>query len=857
MRFNHRCLITPVVIVSASLAAAAPPPVASVSPVTDEYFGTQVTDNYRYFEDLKNPQVQAWMKGQAQYARAVLDSIPGRKALLERITALDKTEVEVFDVQQRGERYFYQKRTPEDQVPRLYYRDGLGGAEHMLLDPERLGTAQAHAALDFYAPSWDGKLLAYGVSLGGSEESVVHVLDVAGERTFKETIDRTSNNVMAWAPDNRGFFYFRYRKPAPGAKPGSTLYNARAYRHVLGENVTGDGDPAVLGRGVASNLEVPEGQAAYLILSPDSPYALGVANQNLDQNPSTLYIARLDSINGAATPWRRVAGVSDQVTQFQLQGEYLYFLTSKGAPRFKLARVPLSHPDLAQASVVLPQSRAVLTGFAIASDGVYVSARDGAVTRVLRTSVDGAQQHDLPTPFKGTASIAAADSRQSGVLLDLTGWVEPERLYRYEPAGNTTGVTDLIPAPSLDTSPFMAEEVFATSYDGTRVPLSIVRQKNAPRDGARPTLLVGYGSYGDSIDPVLRPALLAWIERGGLLALAHVRGGGEYGEAWHKGGQKLTKLNTVFDFIACAEYLITAHYTAPKYLEGEGTSAGGILIGGALTWRPDLFAVAIDNVGMTDTLRFELTPNGPSNTGEFGSVKTEEGFHGLYAMSAYAHVRDGTAYPAVLLHTGANDPRVEPWIIAKMAARLQAASTSGKPILLDVDYDAGHGIGSRREQRLKLYADQMAFALWQFGDPGFQPTEATVSQTAAPSTDARQQLLDLEKEWVAAENRNDVTVLRRILDDKFVLTYGGKTYDKEAFLRVFTGDVDPTKSQTLTYEAVSIDGDTAVLVGTDTERGTSRGVAYTAVGRYTATYIRRQGQWRALAEQMVILPQPN
>ena len=282
-------------------------------------------------------------------------------------------------------------------------------------------------------------------------------------------------------------------------------------------------------------------------------------------------------------------------------------------------------------------------------------------------------------------------------------------------------MTGLIPAPRLDTSRLTAEEVYATSYDGTRVPLSIVYQKGAARDGRRPTLLFGYGAYGLSYDAYFSPMFLTWAERGGVIAVAHVRGGGEYGEDWHRGGEKLTKLNTVFDFIACAEYLAARHYTAPRFLAGQGASAGGILIGGALTWRPDLFAAIIDLVGITDTLRFETTPNGPPNTGELGSVKTEPGFHGLYAMSAYAQVRDGTPYPAVLLHTGANDPRVEPWIVAKMAARLEAASSSGKPLLLDVDYDAGHGIGSQREQTRRLWADEMSFALWQFGDPGFQP----------------------------------------------------------------------------------------------------------------------------------------
>ncbi len=714
---------------AASLAFAAPPspPVAPVVPVTDDYFGTEVTDNYRYFEDLKNPQVQAWMKGQADYARAVLESLPGRKSLLDRITALDKTLVEVSDVQQRGERYFYQKRRPEDQVPRLYYRDGLKGSEHLLLDPAKLGTARAHAALDFYTPSWDGKLLVYGASLGGSEDSVLHLLDVSGRRSFKEAIDRTSLSVVAWLPDNSGFFYLRYPKATPGMKPAETEYNSRTYLHKLGASPSGDGDSVVFGRGVAASVEVPEGQGAYILTAPDSPYALAVANQNLDQNPSTLYVARLDGINGASTPWTRIAEVSDQVTQFQLQGEYLYFLTSKGAPHFKLARLALANPDLAHSSVVLPEGRAVLTGFAVASDGVYASARNGAATEVMRASSDGTQQHEVPLPFNGTGTIAAADSRRTGALIDLTGWIEPDRIYRYDPANDATTVTGLMPAPPLDTSQLTAEEVLATSYDGTRVPLSIVRRKNAPRDGARPTLLVGYGAYGISYDPYFEPAFLSWIERGGVIAVAHVRGGGEYGEDWHRGGEKLTKLNTVFDFVACAQYLIDQHYTAPGYLAGQGASAGGIMIGGALTWRPDLFAAIIDLVGVTDTLRFEITPNGPPNTGEMGSVKTEDGFHGLYAMSPYAHVRDGVAYPAVLLHTGANDPRVDPWIVAKMAARLQAASASGKPILLDVDSDAGHGFGSQRDQERKLWADQMAFSLWRFGDPDFQP-KSSVNQ---------------------------------------------------------------------------------------------------------------------------------
>jgi prolyl oligopeptidase len=291
----------------------------------------------------------------------------------------------------------------------------------------------------------------------------------------------------------------------------------------------------------------------------------------------------------------------------------------------------------------------------------------------------------------------------------------------YDPAASATTDTGLVTPSSVDFSQMEAEEVFATSYEGTRVPLSILHKKGLTLDGSHPTILTGYGAYGLSLEPGFSPTALAWLERGNVLAIAHVRGGGEYGEAWHLAGEKLTKLNTVFDFIACAEYLINQQYTAPKYLAGRGGSAGGMTVGGALTWRPDLFSVILDQVGVSDTLRVELTPNGPPNISELGSVQNEEGFHGLYAMGAYFHVRDGTAYPAVLFTTGANDPRVAPWQMTKMTARVQAATRSDRPVLLRVDYDAGHGMGSTKSQNEMLTADLWSFALWQMGDPAFQP----------------------------------------------------------------------------------------------------------------------------------------
>src|ERR1039458_4701500 len=643
--------------------AAEPPPVTPVRPVTDTYFGTDVVDNYRYLENVDDPQVQTWMRAQADYTRAALDRPPGREPLLQRIHTLNNTDLSRRAFARRGQRYFYETVAPGAPLPKLYYRDDLNGEEHLLLDPAALGAGTStHYALDFYTPSWDGRFVAYGVSAGGSENSVLRVLDVQSGKTLEDSIDRTSNSVIAWRSDNRSFFYLRYAKRTPTMRAAEMLYNARTYLHTLGTHTDGEGDPLVFGRGVSDKIPLPEGQVTFLVLSPDSPFALAVANHNDDANPSTLFVAPVARINGIQTPWHRFAEVDDGITRFALHGDKLYFLSQHGASHFRLLRTSLAPPDVGHAE---------------------------------RIEAD---------PGRGKRA-----------------WVQSARVLSYEPAASATTDPGLVTPSSVDFSQMEAEEVFATSYEGTRVPLSILHKKGLTLDGSHPTILTGYGAYGLSLEPGFSPTALAWLERGNVLAIAHVRGGGEYGEAWHLAGEKLTKLNTVFDFIACAEYLINQQYTAPKYLAGRGGSAGGITVGGALTWRPDLFSVILDQVGISDTLRVELTPNGPPNISELGSVQNEEGFHGLYAMGAYFHVRDGTAYPAVLFTTGANDPRVAPWQMTKMTARVQAETRSDRPVPLRVDYDAGHGMGSTKSQNEMLTADLWSFALWHMGDPAFQP----------------------------------------------------------------------------------------------------------------------------------------
>ncbi|MDE2080836.1 MAG: S9 family peptidase [Burkholderiales bacterium] len=731
------------VAVQALQAQALPAlPVAPVRPVTDTYFGTPVVDDYRYMENLADPEVQAWMKAQAQATRARLDALPGRQALLERIHALRNADAARGGFVRRGQRWFYEAFEPGAQLPRLYWRDGLQGEEHLLLDPAALGAGSTtHYALDYFEPSGDGKLVAYGISAGGSEASVLHVMDVATGRVLAERITRANGSVVAWRPDNRSFFYLRYGPVTPATPPALREYDARTYLHQVGTHADGDGDAVVFGRGVQPGLDVPEGQGTYVLLAPGSKWALAVANRNMDNNPATFYVAPLAQVNGPRTPWRKIAGVADGVTDVALHGDTLYFLSQKDAPRFRLLATPLARPDVARARVVIPEGTGVLTAFALARDGLYARVRDGAVSHVLRLADDGSGARVVPMPFEGNVGAPVVDPREPGALMVVRGWLQSPRVVFYDPARGASADTGLIPPSKIDVSAMAAKEVFATSYDGTRVPLSLIYRRDLVRDGSHPTLLIGYGSYGISLEPRFSATSLAWIERGGVVAIAHVRGGGEYGEAWHAAGQKLTKLNTVFDFIACAQYLIDEHYTVAAKIAGNGGSAGGITVGGALTWRPDLFGVILDEVGMSDTLRAETEPNGPPNVPEFGSVATEAGFHGLYAMSPYVHVRDGVRYPAVMFSTGANDPRVSPWQMAKMAARVQAATASGRPVLLRVDYDAGHGIGSSASQVEAKLADLWSFALWQMGDPAFQPTSAAVPAAApaavpAPATPA-------------------------------------------------------------------------------------------------------------------------
>ena len=719
-------LVASVLLTIASTAAqaqpapAAPPP-PPIKNVTDTYFGTAVPDPYRYFEDLKDPAVAALMKAQADYTRTTLDRLPLRATLLKEITTFGDANVpRVFGVQVNGDAVYFYKRLPDDNIPKLYLRRGMSGQDRLLVDPDvEGGSKEAHAAIDWFAPSLDNKYLAYGLSIGGSEESVLHVKEVATGRETGELITRARFGPPSWTRDNR-LLYNRLQEMAPGAPPTDKYQNSRVYLHRLGDDP--DKDVPLLGTGVTPGLEVDAKALPFISIVPGSDHAFGLIVNGV-QRELTLCTTSIASLLSGKPAWKKIVDPSDEVTDFAVFANTMYLMSHKGAPRFQILKLPLAAPAIAKAEVVVPAGEAVVTGLAPAQDALYVRRMNGSTSDLLRLPYPpGAKPASVALPFDADIGSLATDVRVPGVIFETSGWTRFGGFYGYDPRAAKVSDTRLQPQGPYDNpDDLVSTEVKVKSHDGTLVPMSIVHRKGLKLDGSNPAILYGYGAYGISQTPFYRPTFLPWFQRGGVLAVAHVRGGGEYGEDWHKAGYQLTKPNTWKDAIASGEWLVANGYTSSARLSIMGGSAGGIFVGRSITERPDLFGAAIDQVPMSDVVRTEFGANGPPNIPEFGSVKTEDGFKGLYAMSAYHWVKDGTKYPAVLVTTGFNDPRVDAWQAAKMAARLQAASASGKPVLLRIDYDAGHGMGSTKKQGYEERADTFAFLLWQAGLTGPTP----------------------------------------------------------------------------------------------------------------------------------------
>ena len=704
--------LTAAPVVSVAAQSTAPP--TPKREVADTYFGTVIRDPYRWMESPvgRNPEFMEYLKKQNAHTRAVLDRLPERQALLARLTELADIMPQVPSLSPAEDRWFYLRIDRGEQISKLYLHDLSSGRDRMLLDPDTLPSPnEEHWAIDYISPAPDGRLLGYGASLGGSEKTSLYLMDPEKARLLPDSISRVQFGIIAWEPAGKAFYYNRLNE-AGDTNPALRYRNSAAYRHVIGQPV--ERDQLMLGPG--STPSIPLEPDDFPLISPveGSPFVFALIIHGV-KNEITLYAARASELRGAATRWRKLVDVDDGVTNFDVQGSDVYLLTHKGAPRFKLIRIRADAPDLGKAGVVVPEGRGVLTRVTVAKDALYLRELEGGLGRIRRIPFGGRSAASVPLPSDGAIQTIVTDRRRPGVIFPLESWTRSRLWYQYSPGQSQPSDTRLLEPAKVDVSRYTSVEVEVPSHDGAKVPLSIVYRKDLKKNGSAPLLLDGYGSYGITYDPGFSSLRLAWLERGGVFAAAHVRGGGEFGEDWHKEGQKANKPNTWKDFIACAEYLVKEGYTSPEHLAGTGTSAGGITIGRAITDRPELFRAAVPRVGVMNAIRTEHEPGGPANVPEFGTTAREDEFRALWEMDAIAHVKPGVRYPAVLLTGGINDSRVEAWQPAKLAAVMQEVAVPDRPVLLRVAFDAGHGMGLTKKQRAEEAADIYSFLLWQLG----------------------------------------------------------------------------------------------------------------------------------------------
>jgi prolyl oligopeptidase len=638
--------------------------------------------------------------------------------MTRRIEALAKASGDVVwgVTRMPGDRIYYLRRKVGESQLKLVMRVGLTGPERVLVDPERLAKATGVPyAINYFVPSWDGRTLAYGISAGGSEDSSLNVMDVASGMAVGVPIPRVREDLVHWTPDSRSLTFNQVRALAPGTAATETYLDTTVF--VIAPRRPGAIPRALFGPLVNTALKLDRLDVAEVMFAPNSHYMVArTTDTTLPEG--RLYVAALAQLGRKRIDWRQISGFADKITQVALRGDTLYLRTYAGAPRGRVLALALADPVLGNATLVVPEPAAgALQRFALGRDAVYAEVHRGFNVRVRRYAGDQPGQGEDAAPgLSGTTRMSADPaSAYTDAWVYNNTWTEPDRVQAIGADGSTWDtrlLTSVRPdgAPELEVS-----EVLVPSHDGAMVPLAIVRRKALALDGTHPTLLVGYGAYGHSIDAYFDPRSIAWLERGGVLAYANVRGSGAFGDAWYRAGFKATKPNTWKDGIACARYLIEQRYTSPATLGIWGTSAGGIFVGRAVTTAPELFAAAIFDVGLMDTVRAEESANGITNVSEFGSVKDPAEFAALREMSTYSHITDGTAYAAVMFIHGLNDPRVDVWHSAKAAARLQAATSSGRPILMRLDGHAGHGVGSTAEQRAAKQADIYSFLLWQFG----------------------------------------------------------------------------------------------------------------------------------------------
>lgn len=695
----------------APVGVGAPPATAPLKPVTETLWGVKVTDNYRYMEKL-DPATIAWMKAQGAYTRKVLDAISPLATLQKRVSAFTGSFGFVNGFVSYGDRDFYEERAPGSDDYDLMVRDSAGTRKLIDIGALRASHGGNPYAINWFLPSTDGSKVAVGVSEGGSEDASMTVYDAATGKPVAGPIDRARFGASAWSADSKTVYFNRLAKLKPGAPETDTYKNSTLEAwNLAGAPVT------VLGNGANHGPKFAPEEFPILMIAPGASRALAMSINGV-QNEWKAWIAPAREATNPKAIWKPLVDRADGVTLIGMRGDEIFLLSHKGAPTFKVLQLKAGDPLASARTLVPAKPDRVIEGFYAASDALYVTARKGAYSQLLRVPTGSDKIEQVPLPFEGHIGEAFSDPRKPGVVIGLSGWVTQPTYLRFDPSTRGFATLGIGHRGDMDAAAFTVSDLEAKARDGVLVPLSLIQPKDAK--GPQVTLVEAYGSYGISNLADFSTRRAAAMREGINYAICHVRGGGEKGEAWRLGGKDANKHNTWQDLIACGEDLIARGVTAKDKLFIIGGSAGGITMGRAMTERPDLFAGVIDLVPAANTLRSEFSPNGPPNIPEFGSVKTEQGFRNLLTMDSIQHVKKGVAYPAVMITTGLNDPRVSPWEPAKFAAALQASGTPN-PVLLRIDTEAGHGIGSTRTQTDLQTADTIAFMKWRAGAPGWRP----------------------------------------------------------------------------------------------------------------------------------------
>jgi prolyl oligopeptidase len=674
------------------------PPTRTVDAV-DVMHGEAIPDPYRWLENGDAPDTRAWTERQNAFTESYLARFSGREKIRRRLDELLAIGAISVPAPAHG-RYFYQRRDGRQNQPVLYVRDGVDGEDRIAVDPNALDPAGT-TALDWYFPSDDGRLLAYGLSENGSEQSVLHLLDVERGVLLPDRIPRTRAADLAWLPDGSGFYYTRY--PAPGEVPeGEEHYHRAVYFHPLGTDPAGD--PLI-------HRPARKEYWPSVSVSPEGRWLLVGVARTFDQ--TDLYLG--DRRAGIAPPLVPVAENLPASFEGEVAHGRLFLRTNLDAPTYRLYEVNPERPERGHwRELVPPRADAVLEGARVLHHRLALSYLERASSRLRLTDLDGSLRHDVALPTLGSLFGVAGEWDGDELFFGFSSYTVPPSVYRIDLARDEQTLWRRVEA-DVDPEQFEVRQVQVESRDGTAVSMFLVHRRGLARTGDAPVYLTGYGGFNISMTPAFSRSLLLWLEHGGMVAIPNIRGGGEYGETWHQNGMLGRKQNSFDDFVAAAEWLVRERYTRPNRLAAAGGSNGGLLMGAVLTQRPDLFGAVVIQVPLLDMLRYHRFLIARLWIPEYGSPDEPTEFAWLRAYSPYHHVQPGTAYPAVLLATAESDTRVDPMHARKMAARLQASTTSGRPVLLRLEARAGHGAGKPLSKVLDELTDTWTFVFSELG----------------------------------------------------------------------------------------------------------------------------------------------